>query len=45
MITLLLSMKPNPLDDFHHRVGATFAVQRFVALVAGITTIGYVVSP
>jgi zinc and cadmium transporter len=33
------------LADFHHRVGAGLAVQRFVALAAGIGTIGYLVSP
>jgi zinc and cadmium transporter len=33
------------LADFHHRVGAALAVQRFVALAVGIATIGYVVSP
>jgi zinc transporter ZupT len=33
------------LADFHHRVGAAVAMQRFVALAAGIVTIGWVVSP
>lgn len=33
------------LADFHHRVGAALAVQRFLALAAGIATIGWVVSP
>jgi zinc and cadmium transporter len=33
------------LADFHRRVGAALAMQRFVALAAGIATIGWVVSP